>query len=205
MLHGGVLLAAPGVWRGGEPDVHDLVAAGAGDEGFGARGEIGEGVGGDGDVGGAGAAAEGGAELEGLLVGVGDGVDGDASCYAIAYDERVVVWRDARDAGAFSGSGDGDLAALVEVDHAYGVGAGVGHVGALAIGCDFDEVRFMVDADGGGYLIVGGVDYADGVAVGVDRVDLVEDGVGRHAGGIAADLKDAVLAQVDEVEHGYCI
>jgi len=68
VLHSGVLPAAPGVGRGGQPDVHDLMAAGTGDEGFGAGGGLGGVVGGDGDVGGAGAAAEGCAELQGLFV-----------------------------------------------------------------------------------------------------------------------------------------
>ena len=53
----GILLRGPGAGRGGEPDRHDLMAGGAGDEGLG-------GVGKDDGVGGSGAAGEGGAEAE---------------------------------------------------------------------------------------------------------------------------------------------
>ena len=55
---GGVLPRRPGARSGGKGDDHDLMAAGAGDEGLG-------GVGQDGDVGRAGTAGKGSAEFEG--------------------------------------------------------------------------------------------------------------------------------------------
>ena len=101
---GGVLTGWPGAGRGGEADDHDLMASGAGDEGFG-------GVGKDGDVSGSGAAGEGGAEPErgagvawggersgGLLrielVYGRDAVDGDAAAAAVGDDEGAHVGRD---------------------------------------------------------------------------------------------------------------
>jgi len=55
---GGILTGGPGSGVDSEADDHDLMAAGAGDEGLG-------GVGQNGDVGGAGAAGEGGTEAKG--------------------------------------------------------------------------------------------------------------------------------------------
>ena len=42
--------------------------------------------------------------------------------------------------GCFAGGRDGDFAVAVEVEHADGVGAGVGDVGALAVGGDIDRI-----------------------------------------------------------------
>ena len=60
----------------------------------------------------------------------------------------------------------------------------------------------MTNADGGGYGIVRGVDDGDGVGAGVDGINLVADGVDGEAGGLAADLEDPVLAQVNEIKDG---
>jgi hypothetical protein len=178
------------------------VAGGAGDEGFGAVLRLGLGVGGDEEVGRAGAAGEGFAEGKGVVGVVVDGVDGEAAGGAVGDDQGAVVWGDGGDAWGFAGGGGGDLAAEGEVEDADGVGAGVGDVGALAVGGDGDEVRGAMDADGVGDGVGGGVDDGDGVGGGVDGVDLVADGVDGEAGRVGADGENAVLAEIDEVEDG---
>jgi hypothetical protein len=80
-------------------------------------------------------------------------------------DEGAHVRRDAGDARLLTCSGDGDLTAAVEVDDADGVGAGVGDVGASALGVDADEVGLAMDADGGGDSVGGCVDDGNGAGL----------------------------------------
>ena len=124
----------------------------------------------------------------------------DAAAGAVGDDERAHVIGNAGDAGLLAGGGGEDFAVVFEVEDADGVGARVGDVAALAVGSDVDEVRLAVDADGPCDLVLGGVDDRDGVAAGVDGVNFIGDRVCGDSRGVRADLQDAVLAKVDEVE-----
>jgi hypothetical protein len=191
------------------------MTAGAGDERLGRIRK-------DGDIGGAGAAGEGGTELErragfcllrrglgrfrGVLSrdegrGVGNGrVDGDTAGSAVGDDEGPHVGRDAREARLLAGTDDGNLAAAVEIDDADGVGAGVGDVGSASRGVDADEIGLPMNSDGGGDGVGGRVDDGDGSGAGVDGVDLVARRIGGDSRGVVANPQGAVAAQIDEVE-----
>ena len=88
-----------------------------------------------------------------------DPEDGDAVASAIGDDQGAHVRRDAGETGLLSGSGDGYLAAAVEVEDADGVGAGVGYVGAVAGGVHADGVGQAMNGDREGDAVGFGVDH----------------------------------------------
>ena len=123
------------------------------------------------------------ASVSGCVVGVRNAVDRDAAADAVGDDQERVVRGDARDARAASPVAATAISRWRSRSSTLTVfAARVGDVGALAVGSDINEVGLVVNADGGGHLVLCGIDDRDGVAAGVDGVDLVADGVDGEAG-----------------------
>ena len=142
------------------------------------------------------------ANVDGGTHGEACGVDdGHSIVGAIGDDHGRSIGRNPGQAGTSAHRERRRHGAMVEIENRNIVRAGIGYIGASAVGRDVDEEGASVDADGGDDLILLGVNHADVRRAGVDDVDLVALGVGRDSGRVGAHLESShrpKAAQVDD-------
>src|SRR5579883_3418965 len=128
--------------------------------------------------------------------------DCDAAADAIGDNQSVSVRSAACHAGSLACADGGDFAARFQINHGNIVLSRVGDVGALAVGVHVNEIRFVVNGNGGDDGVFLSINHADGIAAGVDGIHFVASRIGGDTCWVGPDLEYAVLAEIDQIKNG---